>query len=159
VRFIRGRENYNIWIVRILGIDVGRRRIGLAISDASQTLARPLLTLTLAAPGDQHAADRVASEVARLAAEDEGLGAIVVGLPVRLDGASNDETPRVVAFIAALKTRTAIPIVTEGEALTSREAESRLAVSERDWRKRKAHLDAAAAAIILQDYLDRGDTQ
>ena len=144
--------------MRILGIDVGRRRIGLAISDASQTLARPLATLTLdtsRAPGDQHAADRVASEVARLAAEDEGLGAIVVGLPVRLDGASNDETPRVVAFIAALKTRTAIPIVTEGEALTSREAESRLAVTERDWRARKAHLDAAAAAIILQDYLDR----
>jgi putative Holliday junction resolvase len=48
-----------------------------------------------------------------------------------------------------------LPIVTEDERLTSREAESRLAVGERDWKKRKARLDAAAAAIILQDYLDR----
>jgi putative pre-16S rRNA nuclease len=142
-------------IVRILGIDVGRRRIGLAISDGSQTLARPLATLTLAAAGEQHAADRVAIEVGRLAVEDDGLGAIVVGLPVRLDGSPNEETPRVTAFIAALKRRTPIPIVTEGERLSSREAESRLAVTERDWRKRKANLDAAAAAIILQDYLDR----
>ena len=141
--------------MRILGIDVGRRRIGLAISDCSQTLARPLATLTLDAPGAPHAAGRVAVEVARLAAEDDGLGAIVVGLPVRLDGSANDETPYVMAFIAALKTRTSIPIVTEGERLTSREAESRLAVNERDWRARKAQLDAAAAAIILQDYLDR----
>jgi putative Holliday junction resolvase len=157
VRFIRGGENYNIWTVRILGIDVGRRRIGLAISDCSQTLARPLATLALDAAGALHAADRVASEVARLSAEDDGLGAIVVGLPVRLDGSPNDETPHVTAFIAALKTRTPVPVVTEGERLTSREAESRLAVTERDWRKRKAQLDAAAAAIILQDYLDRGD--
>ena len=144
--------------MRILGIDVGRRRIGLAISDRSQTLARPLATLTLGdsrAPGEQHAADRVAAEVARLAAEDDGLGAIVVGMPVRLDGTANEETPRVTAFIAALKTRTSIPIATEGERLSSREAESRLAVTERDWRKRKVNLDAAAAAIILQDYLDR----
>jgi putative holliday junction resolvase len=154
-RFIRERENYNILVVRILGIDVGRRRIGLAISDCSQTLARPLATLTLDATGDQHAADRVAVEVARLAAEDDGLGAVVVGMPVRLDGSPNDETPHVIAFIAALRTRTTIPVVTEGERLTSREAESRLARTERDWRKRKAQLDAAAATIILQDYLDR----
>ena len=51
------------------------------------------------------------------------------------------------AFIAALETRTPIPIATEGERLSSREAESRLAVTERDWRKRKANLDAAAALL------------
>jgi putative Holliday junction resolvase len=59
------------------------------------------------------------------------------------------------AFIDALRSRTTVRIVTEDERLTSREAESRLAVNERDWRKRKEKLDAAAAAIILQDYLDR----
>jgi putative transcription antitermination factor YqgF len=48
-----------------------------------------------------------------------------------------------------------VPVVSEDERLTSREAESRLALRERDWRKRKERLDAAAAAIILQDYLDR----
>jgi putative Holliday junction resolvase len=58
-----------------------------------------------------------------------------------------------------LKRRTAIPVFEEDERLTSREAESRLAVRERDWRKRKARLDAAAAAIILQAYLDRDARQ
>jgi putative transcription antitermination factor YqgF len=60
-----------------------------------------------------------------------------------------------VAFIVSLQARTSLTIATEDERLTSREAESRLAVHERDWRKRKQKLDAAAAAIILQDYLDR----
>ena len=52
--------------------------------------------------------------------------------------------------------RSTLPVDTEDERLSSREAEARLAVTERDWRKRKAQLDAAAAAVILQDYLDRG---
>jgi putative Holliday junction resolvase len=99
--------------------------------------------------------DAVADEIARLAAEDDGVGQIVVGMPVALDGTPNAQTAHVVQFIEALKMRTPIPIDTEGERLTSREAESRLAVRERDWRKRKERLDAAAAAIILQDYLDR----
>ena len=59
------------------------------------------------------------------------------------------------AFIEALALRTSRTIVTADERLTSREAESRLAVGEKDWRKRKEKLDAAAAAIILQDFLDR----
>ena len=65
------------------------------------------------------------------------------------------QTSRVAAFIVSLQARTSLTIATEDERLTSREAESRLAVRERDWRKRKKKLDAAAAAIILQDYLDR----
>jgi putative Holliday junction resolvase len=141
--------------MRILGIDLGRRRIGLAISDPSRTLARPLGTLTVGPGDDPDAVARVAAEVARLSAEDDGLAAIVVGLPVRLDGSPNDETSRVAGFMKALETQTALPVVAEGERLTSREAESRLALGERDWRKRKSRLDAAAAAIILQDYLDR----
>jgi putative Holliday junction resolvase len=138
--------------MRVLAIDVGKRRIGLAISDPTRTLARPLSTIHVS---DTDAIDAVAREVARLAAEDDGLLQIVVGMPVGLDGAPNAQTAHVVQFIAALKTRTTIPIDTEGESLTSREAESRLAVRERDWRKRKERLDAAAAAVILQDYLDR----
>jgi putative Holliday junction resolvase len=63
-------------------------------------------------------------------------------------------TPRVQAFAAALRARLAVPVVLQDERLTSREAESRLAVREKDWRARKKQLDAAAAAVILQDYLD-----
>lgn len=138
--------------MRILALDVGRRRVGLAISDPSGTLARPLLTLTVS---ESDALTRVVSEVRRLAAEDDGIGEVVVGVPRRLDGSASEQTAAVETFIAELKTRIDIPVATEDERLTSREAESRLALRERDWKKRKARLDAAAAAVILQDYLDR----
>jgi putative Holliday junction resolvase len=137
----------------VLGVDVGRRRVGLAISDPSATLARPLTTLTVASAAD--AVDRVAAEAARLLAEEEGLAVIVVGVPSKLDGSPTGETEAVAAFMAALIQRVSVPVVGGDERLTSREAESRLAVEERDWRVRKKKLDAAAAAIILQDYLDQ----
>jgi putative Holliday junction resolvase len=136
---------------RLLGIDYGERRIGLAISDVSGTLARPLATLQVTA------SDPVATvlpEIARLSNEADGLGAIVVGLPTRLDGSANEQTPRVQAFIARLAARTPLPIASADERLSSREAESRLALRERDWKRRKQRVDAAAAAIMLQDYLD-----
>ncbi|HJZ73068.1 MAG TPA: Holliday junction resolvase RuvX [Vicinamibacterales bacterium] len=138
---------------RVLAVDVGARRVGLAISDASGTLARPLETIVVAR--DDDAVDRVARRVVALSAEDDGLATIVVGLPVHLDGTPSAESARVRAFVARLATMTKVPIAVEDERLTSREAESRLAARERDWRKRKRKLDAAAAAIILQDYLDR----
>lgn len=135
-----------------MGIDVGSRRIGLAISDVTRTLARPLMTLEIASASD--GVVRVASEIARLAGEDDSLSTIVVGLPVRLDGTENDQTSRVRDFVAQLRQKTSIPIVTADERLTSVEAESRIAGRVKDWRERKKKLDAAAAAIILQDYLD-----
>jgi putative Holliday junction resolvase len=138
---------------RILAVDVGARRVGLAISDASRTLARPLETITVANEAD--AVDRVARRIDELDREDEGIATIVVGMPSSLDGAPTPQTAQVLAFIALLKARTALPIATEDERLTSREAESRLARREKDWRKRKARLDAAAAAVFLQDFLDR----
>jgi len=139
--------------MRVLGVDVGERRIGLAISDRSRTLARPLTTLTIESARD--AVDRVADTITALRAEDDGLDMVVVGLPVKLDGSPSIATARTVEFIEALRTRVPVVILTEDERLTSHEAESRLAVNERDWRKRKEKLDAAAAAVILQDYLDR----
>ena len=89
----------------MLAIDVGGRRIGLAISDPSRTLARPLSTLTVSSAAE--GVTRVADEIARLERDDDGLSSIVVGLPVRLDGSASDETARVAAFIDALRTRTA----------------------------------------------------
>ena len=139
--------------MRTLGVDLGQRRVGLAISDPSGTLARPLTTLTVTSAAD--AVDRVAAEATRLAGEEDGLAAIIVGVPARLDGSPTDETREVATFMAALTARVPVPVIGGDERLTSREAESRLAVGERDWRRRKAKLDAAAAAIILQDYLDQ----
>ena len=123
------------------------------MSDATGTLARPVgVVQTSGLDGD--ALDRAAAEIARLATEDDGLVGLVVGLPRRLDGSPNEMTPRVEAFAQILGQRTSLPIVLQDERLTSREAESRLATREKNWRVRKARLDAAAAAVILQDYLD-----
>ena len=138
--------------MRVLAVDVGERRIGLAISDVSRTLARPLLTLTVKSARD--GVEQVAAEIGRLAAEEDGVSAVVIGLPVRLDGSPNEHTPRVAAFVDALKARTHLRILTADERLTSREAEHLLAEHTHDWRDRKARLDAAAAAVILQDYLE-----
>jgi putative Holliday junction resolvase len=137
----------------VLGVDAGERRVGLAISDPSGTIARPLFTLQVRGYAD--AVARVADEVARLVAEDDGLREIVVGLPLRLDGSPTDQTSAVTQFVEALRKRVAVSVATEDERLTSVEAEQRLATREPDWRKRKALLDAGAAAIILQDYLER----
>jgi putative Holliday junction resolvase len=139
---------------RALGVDVGRRRIGLAISDPTGTLARPLTTITV----DSDIAggvDQVARQVIRLAAEDDGLCVVVVGVPSSLDGTPTEQTREVTVFMDALRGRITVPVIGEDERLTSREAEERLALREPDWRKRKLRLDAAAAAIMLQDFLDR----
>ena len=139
--------------MRIVGLDVGERRIGVAVSDPTCTLARPVGVLRAAALNAEALAT-VADEVARLGREEDGVTMIVLGLPKRLDGTPNAMTPRIEAFAQALGARTGLPVVLQDERLTSREAESRLAIREKDWRARKQRLDAAAAAIILQDYLD-----
>lgn len=141
--------------MRALGVDHGRRRIGLALSDASGSLARPWKTIDgHAAPAA--AARAIAAEADALERGDEPVGVIVIGHPRRLSGEPNDQTRAVEAVAAALRPLVAVPVVLQDERLTSREADSLLARGERDWRKRKARLDAMAAAVILQDYLDTG---
>lgn len=143
--------------MRIVGFDVGERRIGVAISDASGTLARSvgrLCPADLAGDGPRLAA----AEITRLASEEEAedgkVSAIVVGLPRRLDGSPNRMTARVTGFASELGRLTGLPVTLQDERLTSHEAESRLAVTEKHWRARRKRLDEVAASIILQDYLD-----
>ena len=138
--------------MRVLGVDFGRKRIGLAISDASATLARPWQAIP-AGPTPRHSAAAVTA-IIRDAGNDDPVDAVVVGLPRRLSGEDTDQTAPTREFAAALGDLAGVPVHLQDERLTSVEAESRLAVRERDWRKRKAKIDAAAAAIILQDYLD-----
>ena len=139
--------------MRILGVDDGRRRIGLAVGDPTGTLARPVETV--AGHDDPAAAAReVVAAIGRLEAGDEPIGTIVVGLPLRLDGTPNEQTDHARALAAALERLTGLTVALQDERLTSREAESRLALRERDWRARKKRLDAAAAAVMLQEYLD-----
>jgi putative holliday junction resolvase len=127
--------------------------MGLALSDPTGTLASPWCTLPRhGSPAD--AVEVIVSEISRLATHDEGLEAVVVGWPRRLDGSPTDITKQVEAFARSLQARVSVPVVLQDERLSSHEAESRLAINERDWRRRKERLDAAAAAVILQDYLD-----
>ena len=140
--------------MRALGIDYGERRIGLALSDATGLLASPWKQI----PNDANAvgaARRLADEVKRLQAEDDGLAAVVIGLPRRLSGEANEQTGRVQAFARVLAEEIALPITLQDERLTSHEADEILAQREPDWRKRKPQVDAMAAAIILQEFLDR----
>ena len=137
----------------MLGIDYGARRVGLALSDPSGTLASPW-RLVQRPPSEAATLDMLVQEIDRLLSEDDGLTAVVVGWPRRLDGSATHQTPVVEAFVRELKQRVPIPVVLQDERLTSHEADARLALRERDWRRRKAKLDAAAAAIVLQDYLD-----
>jgi putative Holliday junction resolvase len=139
--------------VRALGVDYGRRRIGLALSDPTGMLARPWKTI----PGDGgpvRVAAALAAEIAALASEADGLSAVAMGYPRRLSGEPNEQTVAVQKVVGELRALVNVPIVLQDERLSSREAESLLARHEKDWRKRKPLLDAASAAIILQDYLD-----
>lgn len=135
---------------RVLALDIGRRRTGLALSDATRTLATPFGVITAQPPLAE-----VLRTADQLAAESDGLAAIVVGRPLHLDGRASAETAEVDAFVARLRARTTLPVFVQDERLSSVEAESRLSAGERDWRKRKLRLDAAAAAVILQDFLDQ----
>ena len=138
--------------MRALGIDYGERRIGLALSDATGLLAAPWKKIAndanLAA-----AAKRIAAEIRALQTED-GLDAIVIGLPRRLNGEPTEQTARVRKLAELLAAEVTAPISLQDERLTSHEADQLLAGRERNWRKRKDQLDAMAAALILQDFLD-----
>ena len=139
--------------MRVLGIDYGERRIGLALSDATGLLASPWKKVHN--DGDVGAAARrIAAEIRTLQKEPDGLKAIVIGLPRRLSGEPNDQTLRVQKFAALLVPHTTIPVTFQDERLTSHEADELLAGRERDWRRRKQQVDAMAAALILQDFLD-----
>jgi putative Holliday junction resolvase len=135
--------------VRYLGLDVGDVRIGVALSDETATLASGILTLRRAGRRRD-----VAAVVALV--HEHGVGGVVVGLPWRLDGALGSQGEKVEAFVRALRRALGVPVVTWDERLTSVAADERLAEAGVRRRDRKARIDRAAAALILQEYLDAG---
>ena len=140
--------------MRFVGVDYGRKRVGLAISDATAFLARPWQVVKISNAAPEATAVLIAELFSRLLSEDDGLDGIVVGLPRRLDGSDNDQTQDVRAFAEHLRDLTGISVQLVDERLTSVEAEAQLATREKDWKKRKQQIDAVAAAIVLQDFLD-----
>lgn len=138
--------------MRVAALDVGQRRTGIAISDPSGTLARPLTTVS----GDRMLHDAI-RELTSWRQDEDGLELVVVGLPRRADGTDSDVTTFVRSFAAKVQQKVGCSFVFQDERLTSHEAEGLLAERERNWRKRKVRLDAAAAAVILQEFLDGRD--
>ncbi len=130
---------------RIIGVDPGERRIGVAAADLRIRVALPLTTID--------AGDDPAEAVARLARE-ENAEAVVVGLALSLSGALGPQGQRAQALADALARRLDIPVHTCDERLTSVEARRRLPRG-KGKRRSKGDVDALAAAIILQAFLDR----
>ena len=136
-------------MARVLGVDLGERRIGLALSDSSGTLASPLRTLEVTGDPDR---DRLAIVSA---ARDAEAQVIVVGLPRSLSGRDGPAARRARAEASALaEVAGEIRVELHDERFTTREADRAVAAAGKRRRERRARVDAAAAAIILQSYLD-----
>ena len=134
---------------RALGVDPGRARIGLALSDeASGALALPFATI----PGD--ADPKVVAERVRVAVAELTLEAIVVGLPLRLDGSEGDSARRARKLGRAIGRALGRKVIFWDERLTTALAERGLKDVGLDGRERRKVVDQAAAALILQGWLD-----
>ena len=134
-------------VMRALGIDFGERRIGLAISDPEGRLAVPLTTLERR---NDRSAVREIAEIARR----EGIGRLVLGEPVGLDGQRGEAAERVRRFGNRLAGITGLPVRLVNESLTTVEAQERLRAAGIDPRREPARIDAVAAQILLQEALD-----
>lgn len=134
--------------MRALGLDVGERRIGAAVSDPEGILAMPLAAI------EARSEDEAVERIAALAREHE-VGRVVVGLPLSLDGSPGPQARRVKSFADALAERIELPVVTWDERLSTVAAGRALADAGVRRGKRKRRLDSTAASLILQGYLDR----
>lgn len=132
----------------MLGLDLGERRIGLAVSDPGGKLVLPIGHLERL---------QMRSDIGRIldiAGEREVEG-IVVGVPYSLSGEVGPQAKRVLEFIRRLGRRTSLPVHTVGEEFTSLEAEGLLREAGQQPSRQRAAVDAAAAALILQRFLDQ----
>ena len=137
-------------MARVLGIDYGERRVGLALSDETETIASPLPTLKR-----RKGKRPPVAPVARLADEHD-VEEIVIGLPLTLEGEESDWTREIREFGRKLADRTGCPVAFQDERMTSVRAERavRSLGLSKDAREEKERVDAAAAVLILQAHLN-----
>src|SRR5205085_6358848 len=132
--------------MRVLAIDLGSKRIGTAVSDALGLSARPVETIR------RSSTER---DIARLKAivEDLDVEAVVVGLPLRMDGTVGDAAANTLRFVERLKAALAVNVFTQDERLTSYEAEQMMIERGFSREARRARSDEFAALLILEDFL------
>ena len=133
---------------RIMGLDIGEKRIGVALSDSLRIIAGALTVV------ERVTDDAALKQIIDLARENE-VERIVVGMPRSLDGSLGKQAQAVQSFVDLLKKRTDIPVVTWDERLSTVAAERAMLEVGMKRDKRKKRRDSLAAAIILQGYLDR----
>ena len=131
---------------RILGIDVGTVRVGVALSDPLGMTAQPFEVI-------QRKRSDPFERIAELVRE-HGVGCVVVGYPLRLDGTVGPAAQAIDAFVAELAKKIEIPIELWDERLTTVAAERQMIAGGARREKRKKTIDMVAAALILQSYLD-----
>lgn len=132
--------------MRYLAIDLGGKRTGLAVGDDQTRFVSPVDTIE-APQGPMLLA------ALRKAVDEHGPGALVVGLPINMDGTEGPSARRVRAFAAEIASATALPIHFQDERLTSFAADQAMAQSGRTHGQKKALRDALAAAELLRDFL------
>ena len=132
--------------MRVLGLDVGDVRIGVAVSDPTGTVVEPLTTIK--------AATRAAAieKIAELV-EKEGIGEVVVGTPVSLDGEVGPQARKIRVFTDLLAERISKPVRMWDESYSSVAADRIMGESRVGRRKKKGKRDSVAAAVILREYL------
>ena len=133
--------------MRIMALDFGEKRTGVAVSDPLGILATPVTTI------ESNREDATIDEVIRLADENE-VGEIIVGMPLSLSGRKGPQARLVAQFVGALKDRVDVPVKTIDERYSSVDAERIIRESGSSPSRNKARIDSVAAAIILQSYLD-----
>ena len=132
--------------MRVMGLDIGDRTIGVAVSDPSETLARGVTVLSRRGTGDVAA-------VAEMAARHEAT-LLVAGLPRSLRGEIGPQAQKVLQFVAALREGCPVAVEVWDERLTTRMAERSLRDAAVPRRRRRGLVDQVAAAVILQGFLD-----
>lgn len=133
--------------MRILAVDLGLQRTGVAICDEREVLASPVGTVT------EHNRDRLLEKVAALAAEQKA-AYLVVGHPRNMDGTRGESARRAEEFAAALSEKTGLDYTLWDERLTTVSAIGFLNETNTRGKKRKAVVDTVSAVIILQDFID-----
>ncbi len=132
---------------RALGLDVGDKKIGVALSDPSQVLATPLKTIIRVND------DIAIKEIVGLAGKHD-ISKIIVGLPYSLNGSIGKQAEKVLLFSRQIAQATDVEIIMQDERLTSVSANQKLREAGKKGSKLKNEMDAAAATVILQAYLD-----
>lgn len=135
--------------MRVMAIDYGSKAIGVAISDELRLTVRPLTTLRRR----RQSRNQLIRQIQSLIEEHEA-AELVIGLPLRMDGAMGDAAEKVQAFMTELQKVVTIPVQAQDERLTSRAAEELMREMGFDAHQRKEKSDEYAATIILRDYLE-----